>query len=63
MINPRMFENEDVEFMMKCTFCPAEADGDLTVELEPGMFIPMPICEACLAEQSVNFNMIESPVE
>ena len=52
-----------VEFMLKCTFCPEQADGDLTVELEPGMFVPMPICTACLAEQAKNFNMIEGPVE
>lgn len=52
-----------VEFFLKCTFCPEQSDGDLTVELEPGMFVPMPICEACVAEQAKNFNMIESPVE
>ena len=62
MINPKMFENvPGIEFMMKCTFCPAESDGDLTVELEPGKFIPMPICEGCLAIQAKHLNMIESP--
>ena len=50
-----------VEFFLKSTFCPEESDGNLTVELEPGMFVPMPICEACLAEQAKNFNMIEGP--
>lgn len=50
-----------VEFRLKCTFCPAEAEGDLTVELEPAMFVPMPICASCLAEQAENFNMIDSP--
>ncbi|QGH76433.1 hypothetical protein SEA_DAUBENSKI_143 [Streptomyces phage Daubenski] len=50
-----------IEFRLKCSFCPEEADGDLTVELEPGMFIPLPICESCLVEQAKNFNMIESP--
>jgi hypothetical protein len=52
-----------VEFFLKCTFCPEQADGDLTAELEPGMFVPMPICEGCLPEQMKQFNMIESPVE
>lgn len=50
-----------VQLRINCTFCPEEADGDLTIEAEPGMFVPLPICEACLAEQSKNFNMIESP--
>jgi hypothetical protein len=51
-----------VQFMLKCTFCPAEAEGDLTVEVEPGTFIPLPICEACVQVQSNNFNMID-PIE
>lgn len=50
-----------VEFFLKCTFCPEQADGDLTVELEPDMFVPMPICEACLVEQAKNFNIISQP--
>jgi hypothetical protein len=50
-----------VEFFLKCTFCPEQADGDLTVELEPDMFVPMPICEGCLAREAKNFNMIDSP--
>jgi hypothetical protein len=52
-----------VEFYLKCTFCPERADGELTIEAEPGMFIPLPICEPCVTEQAKNFNMIESPVE
>lgn len=53
----------DVDFYLKCTFCPARADGDLTVEIEPDKFISLPICEPCVTEQTKNFNMIESPVE
>lgn len=61
-MNPRMLEQlEGVDFFLKCTFCPEEADGDLTVEVEPDMFIPLPICQTCLAEQAKNFNMIEGP--
>jgi hypothetical protein len=51
----------NVELRINCTFCPEQASGDLTVEAEPGMFIPLPICESCLAIQAKNFNMIERP--
>jgi hypothetical protein len=57
------FDLPGVDFYLKCTFCPERADGDLTVEVEPDKFIPLPICEACLAVESQNFNMIESPAE
>lgn len=59
-----VFENmPGVDFYLKCTFCTSRADGDLTVEVEPDMFVPLPICEACLVTESKNFNMIEGPVE
>lgn len=55
-----VFENmPGVDFYLKCTFCPERADGDLTVEVEPGMFVPMPICEPCVAKEAENFNMID----
>lgn len=52
-----------VQLRINCTFCPEEADGDLTIEVEPGMFIPFPICEGCLVVQAKNLNMIDEPVK
>ncbi|UMO76319.1 hypothetical protein SEA_TOMAS_149 [Streptomyces phage Tomas] len=37
----------DVEYMLKCTFCPEEATTELTVEFEPGTVVPLPTCESC----------------
>ncbi|QFP97446.1 hypothetical protein SEA_MINDFLAYER_148 [Streptomyces phage MindFlayer] len=38
---------QDVEFLLKCTFCPEPATTELTVEIGPDTVVPMPSCEAC----------------
>lgn len=49
------------DFMLKCTFCPAESDGTLSIEIEEGMFAPFPICEPCLNKHQDYLTMINSP--
>ncbi|AYB70969.1 hypothetical protein SEA_YABOI_151 [Streptomyces phage Yaboi] len=40
---------DDVQFMLKCTFCTEPATTELTVEVGPDMVVPMPSCEGCKA--------------
>jgi hypothetical protein len=59
MLNEGMLQGAEVR--IKCTFCPAEAEGDLSIEVEQENWISVPICEDCLPEAGNYFNMIDSP--
>lgn len=51
----------EAQFMLKCTFCPEESDGTLSVEVEEGQYAPFPICESCLQENISKLNMVNNP--
>ncbi|AXH67311.1 hypothetical protein SEA_WOFFORD_148 [Streptomyces phage Wofford] len=46
----KMTDSDDIEFMMKCTFCTEPATTELTVKVGPDMVVPMPSCESCRAD-------------
>lgn len=61
-MNPEMMGHVlGTEFMLKCTFCPAESDGTLSIEVEENMYAPFPICEQCLTKHQDYLTMIKNP--
>jgi len=61
-MNPEMMGMiPGTEFMLKCTFCPEESDGTLSIEVEENVYAPFPICEPCLEKHKEYLTMINSP--
>lgn len=61
-MNPEMMGMiPGTEFMLKCTFCPAESDGNLSIEVEEGAYISVPTCEPCVEKHKEYLTMISNP--